>query len=466
MTATAVRAPGQQGIELPRLWKPLRYHKTQQQFLRESARFCTLAKGRRSGGTELVLRRGIMRGLIQPLVHGITDWWTVFGAPTREQAKRVYWNKLRGMIPRKFVRETNKTELSLTLHTGAKFQVLGMDEPARVEGAPLDDFNGDEYGNMKKEVWDEHVRACLSTPGRRPGTATLFGTPEGMNHFYDLCKQGMDPDNTDWVFYTWTSEGVVPDEELASARRTLDPLVFDQEYGATFQNFTGRAYYNYDTDVHARYPVRSLYDPTAPLYFNFDFNTAPGVCEVGQFARPEKFHDPIHAEVVRAFFGEVWIPRASNSQLVARRAANDWKDHKGDIVLDGDATGGIKTTQSLVGDDWEIIEDEMAQVFGHGRIRRQTYLPNPYERQRVNAVNSGLLGRDGLIRTLIDRGRCPHLDDDFCRVQVVEGGSGELLKEKGSPLTHPSDSVGYWMARDPIEEPQGRKRDAAFDPVY
>ena len=74
-------------------WTPLRYHPMQQSYWSSGHRFNTVPAGRRSGKTELAKRK-----LVKSALAGTPfDPPRFFaGAPTREQAKRIFWDDLKG----------------------------------------------------------------------------------------------------------------------------------------------------------------------------------------------------------------------------------------------------------------------------------------------------------------------------------------------------------------------------------
>ena len=442
-------------LELPKTWTKLRHVPEQQRYLRSEARIECIAATRRGGKSEIVVRKKTKRALTDPIKYGIVDWLTLFTAPTRRQAKVIYWEKLKRMVPRALVRHKSEVELTLTLVHGAQIRVDGMDVPERLEGRPIDDFNGDEFGNTKPDLWDQHVLPALWTEGRgvceefpdgRPGTATLYGTPEGLNHFKDLCDRASMPKHRDHDFFHWTAFDVLTRTQIEFFQRTMDPLAFEQEFLARFVSFTGRAYYNYERSQHSRYSVRGLYDPRAPLYVCQDFGTHPGVAEIGQFIRkPDWWLLPGLSPTLLGFFGEVYIPRASNSKLVAQTILDRWKGHEGEVILHGDPSGGDPHSSGIAGTDWEIVLRELRPAFGD-RVTLKSRYPKPSERGRINAVNSLLRTADGRIFVVVDADECPNLARDLERSKTVEGGSGQLDKKSDKTLTHCTDAIGYLVA--------------------
>ena len=246
-------------------WEPLRRHSVQRAYRTSPYRFNAVPAARRAGKTELAKRK-LVESALRTTRHGARFF---AAAPTRDQAKRIFWEDLKAMVPRHLMAcEPKETELCITLINGATIWVIGMDKPERFEGQPWDGGVLDEYANMKPHAWTEHVRPALSD---RLGWCDFIGVPEGRNHYYDLWLTAQARD--DWGAFTWFSADILPPEEIEAARRDLDELTFAQEYEASFVNFVGRAYYSFGDHNTARRD----YNPRAPLILCLDFNVEPGV---------------------------------------------------------------------------------------------------------------------------------------------------------------------------------------------
>lgn len=422
-----------EALALTPRWTPLRPHPEQIRLINSRARFRIVPAGRRSGKTERAKRHLVIAALECPHVDGRF----VAGAPTTDQARRIFWRDLKALVPSGFViGRPNETRLEIRLINGAMIEIVGLDKPERIEGSPLDGIIVDEFGNVKPHAWERNIRPALSTEGR-PGWAWLFGVPEGRNHYYDrVLKARADRaergDASEWDVFHWISADIVDAHEIEQARRDMDALVFRQEYEASFETFAGRAYYNFDVTIHG---AKSLpYNRRAPLLVCLDFNTAPGVAVIAQDL------DDRAVGVI----GEVHIERGSNSEMVARRIITDWSQHDGQVLAYGDATGGAKKTSSLAGSDWDIINRELRNAFG-GRYRQFVRKSNPSERSRVNHVNSLLRNAAGETRVYLDPVKAPMTVKDFDNTTVVSGGSGEIHKPSGHPWSHWTDAFGYMV---------------------
>jgi len=267
----------------------------------------------------------------------------------------------------------------------------------------------------------------------------LEGVPEGRNFYYDMYKSALEDATGEWGAFWWPAKDILPPEEIAAAQRDLDPVTFDQEYNASFVNFTGRAYYPFSDRIHC---ARLEYNSCAPLIFCFDFNVAPGVAVVAQ-----EMKLPIGVYGTGCI-GEVWIPQGSNTVAVTNKLIAGWEKHEGRFVCYGDATGGAKGSASVKGSDWDLIKLALRSRFGAEMVAFNYPRANPAERARVNAVNTRLMNGAGEVHLMVDPTRCPHLVKDFEGVVVLEGGSGELDKTKYPELTHLTDALGYYVAKE------------------
>jgi hypothetical protein len=315
-----------------------------------------------------------------------------------------------------------------------------MDQPARIEGPPLDGFVGDEFGNFKKGVWPENVRPALSTIGR-PGWADLIGVPEGKNHYFDLTRDAANLD--DWAVFTWTTYELNP-EEADAARGELDELTYEQEYKGQFVSFAGRAYYCYDGEVHVPPEGQEVkYISTLPIIFCHDFNRVPGTCVICQEQSSPDWltaRNGKNVGLVTVVLDEIFFRQDSNTEKVCDELVKRWGEHTEEVYLYGDASGGAKTSQGVAGSDWDIVKDKLTDKF---KLRWRVPKANPHVRVRINAVNSRLMSADNHSHVIISR-KAKMLQRDLDSVTCNDAGEIEK-KTKDSLLTHISDGFGYYL---------------------
>lgn len=408
------------------------------QYWNSTARFNIVPAGRRSFKTEISKRRLVRKAMLGS-IHPSGQYGAA--APTREQAKRIYWECLKGLVPDWMkAGPPRESDLRIQLVNGGSIWVVGLDKPQRIEGTPWDHIIIDETADTKATAWGENIRPALAD---RKGSADIIGVPGGRNHYYDLNEYALHECDPEWAAFHWKTANVLPASEVASLRRAMDEQTFLQECEASFLYFRGRVYYPFAETTHC---ATLAYDPKKPLIFCFDFNVDPGVAAVLQEQRLPNGEDGT------ACIGEVWIPRNSNTPAVCRKLIADWQQHQGYVLIYGDATGGNRGSAKVAGSDWDLVKAELKPVFG-GRLQMNVPAANPPERVRINAMNTRLKSGDGKIRFMIDPRRAPHVVRDFEGVQLLEGGSGEIDKKRNLELSHISDSCGYYIVKQfPIHD--------------
>lgn len=397
---------------MPRRWQRLRPHPEQERLWTEKKRFAVVPAGRRSGKTELAKRR-----LIACLADR-KEWSDpryFAAAPTREQAKRIFWKDLKALVPPRWVQRIYEGELCIRTKFG-ELWVIGLDKPERIEGAPWDGGVLDEYANMKESAWKENIRPALSD---RKGWCWFIGVPEGLNHYKELAdyaRSGIDPD---WGFYTWPSSEILPSDEIESARRVLDERTFRQEYEASFEGSSGRVYYAYDRARHE--------------------DAAIGVREHLKIAVCCDFNvDTCVWEVVQTDGKHVWVideiaQKNTNTAEMCRAFLARHGGHRAGLVVYGDAAGMSRSTAG---------KSDYAILFEMGLKVQRIKKANPSVRDRVNAVNAMLRNTRGEQRLFHHPG-CIHLKKDFETIRWR--GSGAEIDKSNIERTHASDALGYFI---------------------
>lgn len=401
------------------------------------ARFVVVPAGRRSYKTELAKRKLIT--VARDPKASVWDNPRYFaGAPTRDQAKRIFWDDLKKMMPpREIDGKPSETELTIKTVFGSSISVVGLDKPERIEGSPWDGGILDEYGNMRSDTWGEHVRPALAD---RNGWCWLIGVPEGRNHYYQIAEYAKNSGDPDWMFFTWYSSDVLPPEEIEAARKQLDEKTFRQEFEASFESYEGLTYYSFDSKLNCDDTV--CFDRNRPLVLRHDFNRTPMTCTIAQE------HETRQGWVIHVI-DEITI-NSSNTAEVAQEILNRYdklidKNLGADVY--GDAYGDKGTTGKT---DYQILDEMLRAHQWHVRF----HIPesNPLVVDRVNAVNAMLKTGAGIVRTKINPSKCPQLVKDF--EQVVNKEGTRIIDKDSDPMrTHWSDGHGYHVAlRFPIRE--------------
>lgn len=429
-------------------WYPLLKHQTQQNLMRKTPRFFIVPSGRRSGKTEVIKRIIAREAIVRATDYDINYYF--LGAPTRPQAKRIYWHDLKQMTKPFWWREPMESDLIVyTNFKGviSETHVLGMDRPSRIEGPPWNGGGLDEYGSMKRETWSEHVRPALSDRG---GWCGFIGVPEGRNHYYNLTLNSVGgipeaipgtgvtllSEDPEWGYFHWWSEDIlkhIKPGEIESAKRDLDERTYRQEYCGEFLSYEGMLYYTFNERKHIRDDICTWtrYDP---LYLTCDFNKSPMVWLVAQI-----FKQKIDTEFKNCikYINELSIGYDAKTIMLAQTFCDRYREQKNRVVyVTGDASGNIESTKDRT-TDYVIIRSVLEQ----NGFEVIFWVPNlnPNVNNRVNVGCSLFRSVQGHIRCWI-HSDCKYLKDDL----LLNESDGHGGKDKEDPQrTHGSDAFDY-----------------------
>lgn len=378
--------------------------KPQTEIYTSNSRFISVVAGRRFGKTYLstiILLRMALSG------KGKNCWYV---APTYKSAKDIAWDMLIQTVPQDYIQKKNESTLTIRLKNGSVISLKGAEKPDNLRGRSLDLAVLDEFADMKPETWYEVIRPSLSD---RQGDAVFIGTPKGRNHFYDLWTKGTDKhDNWQSFQYTTLDGGNVPANEIESAKSDLDSRTFEQEYLASFVNYAGIIYYNFDREE----TVQPYTGTDNQLHIGMDFNLDPmSACVAVRKGRTLHFID------------EIVIYSSNTDEMVSEINAR-YPDKQ--ITIYPDPASRQRKTSAGGRTDLSILQNAGYTVNVKNR--------HPAVRDRINAVNSRLLSGDGERRIFIDP-KCKETIKGLER-QIYKEGTSQPDK---SGYDHMNDALGY-----------------------
>ena len=370
------------------------------------ARFRVLITGRRFGKTYLAINE-IAKFSSQP---NKKVWYV---APSYRQAKTICWAELKEkMIKHKWVKNINHSDLTITLRNNSTITLRGSENFDALRGVGLDMVIFDEFSDINKEAWYEVLRPTLSDT---KGSAFFCGSPRGFGNWsYELFKMG--ETNNDWESFKYTTlEGEqVSVDEIEQAKQDLDLRTFQQEYEATFVNYSGMIYYNFsrEKNIVEKYKDNSLF-----LHIGLDFNVDP-MCAVVTV---------IDRNIVTVI-DEIQI-YSSNTNEMCEEIKTRYK-HK-NIIVYPDPSARQRKTSAGGTTDLAILKN-----FGYEVKCKNTA---PLVRDRINAVNSKLKNVAGK-SSLFVLNTCKNVIKSIERQIYKEGTT---IPDKDSGFDHMNDALGY-----------------------
>ena len=382
--------------------------KPQKKILNCEKRFRVLITGRRFGKTFLCVQE-----IAKFARYPKKKVWYV--APTYRMAKDIVWNDLVDrMTKHKWIKKINHSDLKIILRNGSEISLRGADNENSLRGVGLDFLVMDEFADIKEHAYTEVLRPTLSDKGRM-GAALFCGTPRGYGNWsYNLFTREKDDDQWASFQFTTLEGGQVSKQEIEQAKSDLDERTFAQEYQASFVNYAGQIYYNFDR----KDSVIDEYTPkTAEIHIGMDFNI-----------------DPMSAVVTEIIgntiivYDEIVI-YSSNTDEMVQEIKHRYKDKH--IYVYPDPASKQRKTSAGGTTDLAILKN----AGFHLRVRNA----HPLIRDRINAVNTKLKNANGK-RTLFIANNCKNVLKSIER-QIYKEGT--VIPDKDNNYDHMNDSLGY-----------------------
>ena len=380
--------------------------KPQKKVINNEARFRVLITGRRFGKTFLAINE-LAKFASKPNQR---VWYV---APTYRQAKAICWNVLKEkMIYHKWVKNINHSDLTITLKNNSQITLRGSDNEQSLRGVGLNFLCIDEFADVSQEAWYEVLRPTLSDT---KGHALFCGSPRGFGNWsYELFKQG--ETNKDWASFKYTTieGGNVDQDEVEQAKQDLDIRTFQQEYEATFVNYSGMIYYNFSRESNI---IEKYQKETAILHIGLDFNVDPMsavVCVI------------VNEKII--VVDEIQI-YSSNTQEMCDEIKNRYKNKQ--IVVYPDPSARQRKTSAGGFTDLSILKNAGFDV----KCKNTA----PLIRDRINAVNAKLKNVNGKNSLFIVKS-CKNVIKSIER-QIYKEGTH--VPDKDSGYDHMNDALGY-----------------------
>lgn len=409
-------------------------------------RFPLVPAGRRSGKTEKFKRFLSREAMKNPGEKYFA------GAPTYAQAKKIFWQDLKLMtFSPAFPRRPSESELIIYLPNETEIHVVGLDKPERIEGTNWTGGGIDEVADLKPRAINENIMPALDTVDpRRPDYRAwcwLFGVPDGLNHYYDMCELAESGQAADSRVFHWKSAEVLPPEVIAAARARLSPRQFRQEYEASFETATGRIYEDYGK---ANF-TDAMIEPHEQLCWMHDQNFTPLSSAIGVRRGPkDKAGNYLHNNDLY-LLDEIILTSAISKQS-ALEFVERYKNHQNKhVLIYGDPAGKAGEKHGHASDYTDI--EGVLKSNGWSYTRRVKPAA-PAIKDRQNAVRAKILTADGGISLYVNPKTAPWCHKGLSTVQVKEGSS--FQEDQKNQYQHITTAIGYMIDYEwPIEDAVG-----------
>ena len=379
----------------------------QKKVIDAKARFRVLITGRRFGKTFLAINE-------LAKFSSIPNQKIWYVAPSYRQAKSIVWNDLREkLLKHRWVKSVNNSDLTITLRNNSKITLRGADNEQSLRGVGLNFLCIDEFADVNPDAWYEVLRPTLSDT---KGHALFCGSPRGFGNWsYDLFKLG--ESNNEWQSFKFTTleGGQVDQAEIDQAREDLDLRTFQQEYEATFVNYSGMIYYNFNREKNI---IETFRNKSKTLHIGLDFNVDPMSAVVSVIEEDCIF-----------IIDEIQI-YSSNTVEMCEEIKTRYNKK---IIVYPDPSARQRKTSAGGMTDIAILKNAGFEVKSRNSA--------PLVRDRINAVNSKLKNVNGKNSLFILKS-CKNVIKSIER-QIYKEGTH--IPDKDSGYDHMNDALGYMI---------------------
>lgn len=309
-----------------------------------------------------------------------------------------------------------------------------------------------------------HQQVTMAVLADYKGKCFFFGTPPNskLHYFYQLICRGaannpfikdspdlIQPDTLDPTIITYRAPTIdnpfIEPSELENIKRTLPPLIYQQEFEAFCVEYTNHPFCHVLQEPHIHSKVFAQdtieFNPRKAVYLGFDFNKNPMAAVICQSQQPAReWHTIQELGFKKGEKGSIYdvcaLIRAYFERLGYQLNKDGVSRLPFDIFITGDATGN--TDSSYRADNltyYDIICKEL------GLPKKVVRVPthNPKHTQRHAQINDLFVNHANI---LIAKKNCPRLYGDLINASCTPDLG--IDKKKYDP--HFFDAYGYLAA--------------------
>jgi PBSX family phage terminase large subunit len=179
------------------------------------------------------------------------------------------------------------------------------------------------------------------------------------------------------------------------------------------------------------------YRKEMPLHLTWDFNVDPMSCIIA------------HKTDKCVYYFDECVLENSSTERTINEIIKRYPDHEGDIIINGDASGDNRSTQSEYS-NYVIIKNALQKHYPNKKIKFDLRPFNPPIKNRIAAFNAMICNSNGERRLFVDR-KCKHLLNNIYNLKykvgtdIVDVPTYAQIKSDNSLkfMEHPYDAASY-----------------------
>lgn len=333
-----------------------------------------------------------------------------------------------------------KAENKLKFRNGSEILFRHMEEPNKLKSLNLGFVELEEMSDIPESTFKMllgRLRQTIKPEWKAKGFKyRIFGhtNPEPSKGWIYKHFVENKPANYRLILAPTTQNKFLASDFVESLKEAYDEQYYRINVLGEFGDYTsGLVVKNFTSDN-----VQELkYIPDLPLHLTFDFNVDPMSCILA------------HKTEDKVFFFDEFVLENTTTQGTIEAILRKYPNHKGDIIINGDASGDNRSTQSEMS-NYVIIKNALKRHYPDKKIKFDLRPYNPPIKQRIQAFNAMVCNHNKERKIYIDK-KCEKLLYNIYNLKykvgsdIVDVPSYAQIKNENSLkyLEHPFDAASY-----------------------
>lgn len=333
----------------------------------------------------------------------------------------------------------NKVDKIITFKNGSEILFSQLDDPEKFKSLNLHWAEIEEASQVGESTVNQllgRLRNTYRQPTWKNFKYRLFGhtNPEANKGWIWTKFVEKKADNWRLIQAPTTNNIYLPEHYVQSMREQFDEEYFRINVLGEFGDYNSGLVVKGFSDAN----IKTLkYCPDLPLHLTCDFNVDP-MC----WCLAHKDEENVY------FFDEIVIENTSTQQCIDEFIRR-YPSHKAEIVVNGDASGDNRSTQSEY-TNYVIIKNALSK-YGYKDVKFKLRDYNPPILSRIAAFNARVKNSAGKVRLFIDKEKCKYLYKNVLSLKYKEGTTivdvpttHQIKNDREKKfLEHPFDAASY-----------------------
>ena len=379
---------------------------------------------------------GIMLCLKYPKIRGLVGAQTY--TLVRDTTLRQYFEHLDNMGFRAgYHYEFKSSEDKLVFKNGSEILFRHLQEPNKLKSLNLGFIEIEEMSDTPESTFLMLLsRLRQKNEWGKEFQYRLFGhtNPEMTKGWIYKYFVEQKPENYRLIYAPSTQNIYLPENYVEDLKRIYDEQYYRINVLGEFGDYTSGLVVKNFTDDNIK---ELFYQPDMALHLTWDFNVDPMSCICA------------HKTADKVFYFDEFILENTSTQGTIDEVLKRYPAHKGDIIVNGDASGDNRSTQSERS-NYVIIMNALRRHYPNNSIKCHIRKFNPAIRNRIAAFNAMICNHNGERKIFIDK-KCKWLLYNIYNLKYKVGSDdvdvptySQIKNENNLKfLEHPFDSASY-----------------------